>query len=274
MTFYTNMSWPEDPYGTGQLWRSAPQLAASFAALFVDDGNHAVPIAYAVVYLPLHRTKLVDVTGGPRFGFRAATAITEADIPALLKLLELDASRARRLARIVTGHQLADAFHTIVAVASDAGAYRGIRALAYAWMIGENGPGMANLAEATTSEGDVAEAAAVAGISPGSVQRAFEPQETLDLLLAKSHIPDTPGLSDEARAADGEVLRQTSQWFGACATESALITGLTALHRVGHYRWDSPLDIGEAMDANLGDCFPTQTFGATCTTLSQVQLSV
>ncbi|GAB3275289.1 hypothetical protein GCM10027589_00320 [Actinocorallia lasiicapitis] len=273
MAVHSNLSWPEDPYGTGQLWRKEPQLAACFAAQFVDDGQHAVPVAYSVVYLPLHRTKPVDASNGPHFGFRAVTAVADAELPALLELFELDASRARRLARIVAAHQLGDALHAIVTLAPTSGASRGTRALAHAWDTGENGPSMAELAEATPPGTALIDAAAAAGIPPVSVQRAFEPQDTFDELLAEARGPNLPGLAldgDDGRRT--RTRRQISEWFGASATESALVAGLTALHRLGRYRWNGPLHIGHAMNTNLSDCFPTQTFGSTFTTPPQSHL--
>lgn len=102
------MAWPEDPYGTGQLWRAEPPLLASFAACCVDDDERAVPVSYAAVYLRLHRTTPVDATAGFAFGFRAVSATSEDDLSELVRLFDLDVMRARRLAKVVAGYRLAD----------------------------------------------------------------------------------------------------------------------------------------------------------------------
>ncbi|WP_433227553.1 hypothetical protein [Actinomadura formosensis] len=115
---YTNLAWPEDPYGTGQLWRAEPHLLAGLATCCAGvrrgDGQQPVPVAHAVVYLPLHRTRPIDADGGVEFGFRAVAAPEPAGLPELLRLADLDVLRARRLAKVVTGYALADDLRALV----------------------------------------------------------------------------------------------------------------------------------------------------------------
>lgn len=101
MHTFTNMAWPDDPYGTGQLWRQEPQLLAGFA--ITGTAADQAPRAYAVTYLRLHRTKAVELTAGVSFGFRAAATVAGDDMGELAGLLDLDALRARRLAKVVAG---------------------------------------------------------------------------------------------------------------------------------------------------------------------------
>jgi hypothetical protein len=55
MTVFTNMAWPDDPYGTGQLWRSEPLLLAGFGMCWAGGRGRVVsPASYAMVYLRLH----------------------------------------------------------------------------------------------------------------------------------------------------------------------------------------------------------------------------
>ena len=64
MRTYTNLTWPDDPYRTGQQLyrRPVPELAA-FAARRAGAGELPVAAAVAIVYLPLHRTQAISVTG-------------------------------------------------------------------------------------------------------------------------------------------------------------------------------------------------------------------
>src|ERR1700679_3913037 len=103
MRIDTNMAWPDDPYGTGQLWRKEPWLLAGFAIRFLHQDQRAYPVSYAVAYLRLCRTHAIDLTSGVSFGFRAITINTKAELGHLLHLFDLDAMRARRLAKIVAG---------------------------------------------------------------------------------------------------------------------------------------------------------------------------
>ena len=60
MRAYTNLTWPDDPYRTGQqLYRRPVSRLAAFAARPGRRGRPPVPAAAAIVYLPLHRTQAV-----------------------------------------------------------------------------------------------------------------------------------------------------------------------------------------------------------------------
>ena len=108
MRTYTNMAWPEDPYRTGQQLypRPAPRLA-SFATGPPPAYRAQAARSAAIVYLPLHRTKTLTVTGQTlTFGFRAASITGEAEAGALAALADLDLLQARRHAAILTGCML------------------------------------------------------------------------------------------------------------------------------------------------------------------------
>jgi len=108
MQAYTNMAWPDDPYRTGQQLypRPAPLLAA-FAVGPPPARGHPAARSAAIVYLPLHRTRTVTITGQTlAFGFRAASITGEAEAGALAALADLDLIQARRHAAILTGCML------------------------------------------------------------------------------------------------------------------------------------------------------------------------
>ncbi len=72
MRTWTNLTWPDDPYRTGQqLYRRPVPRLAGFTRRV---SGCPVPAAAAIVYLPLHRTQMVNVTEQTlAFGFRAAS---------------------------------------------------------------------------------------------------------------------------------------------------------------------------------------------------------
>jgi len=258
MPAYTNMAWPEDPYGTGQLWRREPPLLAAFAVLW----SAGVPAAYAVAYLRLHRTQAVDLSSGVGFGFRAVVAATGEEMQELVRLFDLDALRARRLAKVVAGYCLARDLHQMtVLAAGEAG--RGIRGLADAWDApGEDRPGLAQVLELGRQGGDGQDLVAVsdsAGVGVATVARAFEPRSKVEAVAAGARrrsgsdapLPDDP----EGRERDGA---WCAEWLAACSVERALVCAVTAGRRLDRHTWDGALDIGAAMAANAWDCFASQ----------------
>ncbi len=64
--------------------------------------------AFAVAYLPLHRTRAITVTEDTlAFGFRATSTADDGCIPPLAEVADLDLMQARRHARFLAGHALA-----------------------------------------------------------------------------------------------------------------------------------------------------------------------
>lgn len=254
MPAFTNMAWPEDPYGTGQLWRREPPLLAAFSVLWPTTGT-TVPAAYAVAYLRLHRTQPVDLSEGVGFGFRAVVAATSGEVPELVRLIDLDALRARRLAKVVAGYCLAGDLQRIGSLAAgDAG--RGVRGLADAWAApGESRPGLTQVFDLGGRDGylDLAAVAADAGILAGSVARAFEPQPVIGVMASGAA---GQAASENLGASGAEEDRERcAQWLAACATERALVCAVTAGRMLGRHTWDQALDIGAAMAANAWDCY-------------------
>jgi len=255
MPAYTNMAWPEDPYGTGQLWRREPPLLASFAVRWAaGDAGAAAPVSYAVAYLRMHRTQAVDLTSGVSFGFRAVTAAAGDGARELVRLFDLDAMRARRLAKVVAGCGLAHDLQAMQAFAAgDVG--RGIRGLAAAWASPDvGGPGLARafdiLGEHEHIDDELAGAAAHAGIDLPTVTLAFEPQRVTDAMGSVAR-----GLADRDPATQERDAVRAVEWLAACSTEAALIGALTGGHMLGHHTWQGSLNISVAMAANAWDCY-------------------
>jgi hypothetical protein len=269
MAVYTNMAWPDDPYGTGQLWRKEPPLLASLAACCVEDGERAVPVSYAVVYLRLHRSRPIDATDGLAFGFRAVSAINDERLPELVRMYDLDAMRARRLARIVTGHRLADDLFAVEATTDGDATGRGIRALADDWNTTGRSPqpGMALMFDTAydlLEGGELADVAAASAIDPETIQRAFQPQRTLDLLVEAAGgiiLEDSSSrLIAERELINGIVATRAAEGLAAYSTERALISALVTARHLERYTWQGDLDIGSVLATNVWDCFTSQEF--------------
>ncbi|WP_433145197.1 hypothetical protein ACQPZ8_01655 [Actinomadura nitritigenes] len=273
---WTNMAWPEDPYGSGQTLRTKPRLLTATVTCSANHAQQRVPLAHAVVYLRLHRTKAIDATEGLAFGFRAAAALAPDETAELVRLADLDLLRARRLAQVLAGHCLELDLNVLQAATTTArtGAPqgdtefgRGLRALAAEWP-GRGGRGRSetfyfdlghDLApEMTHGPGGHGSERAehlwrhakAAGLRLGGTSRAAEPQYTLDTIVDRA----------DAWEASQERLKE---WLAACATEHALVCALVAARHLGLYAWDGELDVAAALATNVGDCFPTQQFQET-----------
>jgi len=231
----TNMAWPDEPYGTGQLWRKEPWLLAGFAIRFLTQDQQTYPVSYAVAYLRLHRTQTIDLTSGVSFGFRAITIDTKVELGHLLRIFDLDVMRARRLAKIVSGWRLADdlaAMHAHVGREAD----RGIQGLAESWIDQRH----ANSALAQMC--DVAYDYA-------------EPTDDLATTATKSRID----ISAVRRVCEHPSRLNMSP--AAWSTTRALIYGLIAGRTLNRFSWQGSLNVAAAIEANAGDCFVAQHSG-------------
>jgi hypothetical protein len=234
MRTYTNMTWPDDPYRTGQQLyrRPAPRLAAF--SITRAMGGHLVPSAVAIVYLPLRRTQAVRVTEQTlTFGFRAAAAAGPADLPALAVVADLDLMQARRHAAVLAGQLLAGDLAAL-RQAGDAAALRGLAAVECEWAARGKAAGRA----ATFDCGlDL----------PGA--------PSLELACQQAGIAAGPG----AGGADGgEVV--------TLAVERALMIALVCARHQGRYTWAGTLRTGPVLTAATWDCLPQPAAGTAALT--------
>jgi hypothetical protein len=224
MRAYTNLTWPDDPYRTGQqLYRRPVSRLVAFAARRAGAGELAVAAA-AIVYLPLHRTQAVHVTEQTlTFGFRAVSADDPADMPALAGVADLDLMQARRHAAVVAGHLLADDLAAL-RYAGDVAALRGLAAVEREW----------------AARGKAAGRAA-----------------TFDCGL---DLPESPPLELACQQADvgtGPSPRGTDgRPAVTLAVERALMIALVCARHLGRYEWAGTLHIGLVLSAATWDCLP------------------
>jgi hypothetical protein len=239
MRTYTNMTWPDDPYRTGQQLyrRSVPRLAA-FTAGPTALGDRQVPSAVAMVYLPLHRTQAMSVTEQTlTFGFHAGSTGDPADLPALAAVADLDLMQARRHAAVLAGHLLAS---DLAALQAGNAALRGLAAVEREW----------------AARGKVAGRAATFDCGLDLPQAP-----SLDLACQQAGIAAGPGADD---ADSGQAV--------TLAVERALMIALVCARHQGRYEWAGTLRTGPVLAAATWDCLPqpeTDTAALTSQTAAQ-----
>jgi hypothetical protein len=230
MHVYTNMTWPGDPYRTGQQLyrRPAPRLAAFTAGPRTSepwqDGASA-----AVVYLPLHRTQPMTVTEETlTFGFHAVSTESSADASAMAVLADLDLMQARRHAAVLTGHFLPGDLAMLRIPAGET-VLRGATAIQLDW--------------------------------PDRHEPARDRAAMFDCLL------DLPGDPSLEQACQQLGIRLGSDLFcgldqpdndgllAARTVQRALAIALICARHLDRYRWEGTLHTGQIMATSTWDCF-------------------
>lgn len=232
MRTYTNLTWPDDPYRTGQqLYRRPVPRLAAFTTGQAAGGGRLAPAAVAIVYLPLHRTRTVTVTEQTlTFGFRAASAEDPADMPALAAIADLDLMQARRHAAVLAGHLLTGDLAAL-RQAGDAAALRGLAAVEREWAARGQATGKAATFDSALD-------------LPG--------HPSLKHACQQAGIAPSPGGS--GRGTDRPAGCQA-----ALAVERALMIALVCAHHQGRYEWAGALRIGQVMAATAWDCLGMDT---------------
>jgi hypothetical protein len=215
----TNMTWLDDPYRTAQqLYRRPVPRLAAFAMDKTGADRGVAPAAVAVVYLPLHRTKAVEVTEQTlTFGFRLARANEKADLPALAKTADLDLMQARRHAAILAGHGLAPDLATLRSC-TDSLVLRGLESVEHDWAVRMPVVGQA---------------------------RMFD--SALDL-------PGRRSLEGAAHAIGIESGPMSDGQPATLAVERALTAALVCARHLGRYEWAGSLRISEVVASVAWDC--------------------
>jgi hypothetical protein len=231
MEIYTNLVWPDDPYRTGQQLyrRPAPRLAAF--TISQAAASRLAPTAAAIVYLPLHRTQVLAVSGETlAFGFHAANLSREAGVPALAQEADLDLMQARRHAAILAGHMLAGDLATLRALAPDA-VLRGVTAVEREWAD-----------RSTPVKGRAVMLDCGLDLPAGASLAAACGQ-------ARISVSDGVAFAVPEEPAAGELA-------AVVAVERALVIALLSARHLGRYTWEGTLRADEIMAAGAWDCFP------------------
>jgi hypothetical protein len=232
MQTWTNLAWPDDPYRTGQqLYRKPGGRLAAFTTWPAVIGGQQIPATTAIVYLPLHRTRPVTVTGQTlAFGFRAASAAGPAEVPGMAAVADLDLMQARRHAVVLAGCHL-DKDLAALLQADGVTECRGLAAVAGDW-------------------GD-------RGLAPGRAA-LFDCDLDLPGGLPLGRACQQAGISPMTTAGAGH-----ESWYQATlAVERALAIALLCARHQGRYEWDGILDTKTVMTASAWDCLPWPEAGA------------
>jgi hypothetical protein len=226
MRTWTNLTWPDDPYRTGQqLYPRPAQRLAAFTTWPAVPGGQPASMTAATVYLPLHRTRLVTVTEQTLiFGFRAASATVPQEIPGVAGTADLDLMQARRHAAILTGYDLADQLAALQRAGSTT-VRRGVAAMAGDWAARNPAPGRAALFDChldLPGNTSLAQACQQAGISP----------------------------------VETGIIRDAEWHPVLLAVERALAIALLCARYQGRYEWTGTLSTRAVMAASAWDCLP------------------
>jgi hypothetical protein len=227
MRTWTNMTWPDDPYRTGQQLyrRPAPRLVA-FTTWPTLTGGEPALVTAAIVYLPLHRTRAVTVTGQTlAFGFRASAPSDMSEMRQVAAVADLDLMQARRHAAMLAGYVLLD---DLAALRQADGVLvrRGLATMMDEWP--SNGP-----AAGRTTMIDY-------GLDPSG--------SPLPLRQAC--------LQADVNPVSAEAARQEGWHPAALAVERALAIALLSARHQGCYDWNGTLDTSVVMAASAWDCLP------------------
>ncbi|MCT2280772.1 hypothetical protein M3G91_24445 [Micromonospora chalcea] len=224
MRDFTNLQWPEAPFGAEQRPFGRPwDMLAAFAIDWAEQapGRREAPVAAATVYLRVRRHgSTYDISGDTlQIGFRATVLDHPDEAPDLLTLTDRALTRARRHAVILAGHALDQDLARMMLLST--APLRGAAGVAEAWAHrSTKGPGLALMID-TAAE-------------------ANEAATGLDMATTPlpAPMPDSPaGCATAARA----VLAR------------ALAIGLTAAVHAGRYRWEGIFPVADTIDQAAWD---------------------
>jgi hypothetical protein len=244
MRTFTNLAWPDDPYrASQQLYRRPSPMLAAFAVITVPGDAVMVSAAMAVAYLPLHRTRVVEVSEATvSFGFRAAAAADSNGIAQLVTLADLDLMQARRHAVVLAGHDLPAELRSLREAAPGL-VTRGLAGVEAGWASRDvRRRGTAVLSDTSADLGGARDIPALC-------------RDTgIDRSPACQAGPDTarqPGSGEQAES------------LAAAAAERALVIALACARATGRYSWTGHLSTGRIMTDTAWDLFPGATWQAT-----------
>lgn len=244
MRLYTNLAWPEDPFGTGQLWRRALRLIAGIKVYWDDQGNDESFYGFAFAYLRVPRVhKRPVMINGEKlgFGFKALGTSCDGEKADLCKELDLDLMQARRHAEAIAGHQLRD---TLSRVKNEYAAIRGVGAIIDEWgEVGSSGEHRATICDMAQDNLKAVE------LEKYSRSMNLLPSK----IISREEVDRTANLGGSA---------SVSAWEGAIAkmVQEALLVALIGSAHFGFYRWEDPISIKDVLINHTWDCFPSVEF--------------
>ncbi|WP_148083734.1 hypothetical protein [Micromonospora sp. Llam0] len=236
MREYTNLQWPQTPFGAEQrpFGRHWDMLTACTLEWSGRPEEAGLPVASAAVYLRVrkHGTAQHIADDTLSVGFRTAVIEEPGEVPDLLRLTDRELTGARRLGVILAGHRLSDDLTRMNALSTVP--LRGAAEVLSAW------------ANRTVKQRGVAvmiDTAAEAAATGAELDMHLEPVSV--------PVPTCPTCaSGVARSA-----------LARC-----LAVGLTAAVHTDRYTWEGTSRVTETIDRAAWDVFTTDTDTACCAT--------
>jgi hypothetical protein len=220
---YTNLQWPEAPFGVDHRPGRLPSdMLAAFALGWTTPFAAAVPVAAATVYLRIRRlgTAYHVTENSMAFGFRIAVIESLAELSDLIRLFDRGLTRSRRHAAILAGHRLGDDLTRLAALSTVP--LRGVAGVSAGWTYRSvKDRGIALMVDTS-----------VEGNNSGA---------ELDTLLEPPVAAPVP----HTRACGAELART--------ALARSLAIALTAAIHTGRYKWDGTFRVDKAIDQSAWD---------------------
>lgn len=229
---WTNLQWPEAPFGAEQ--RPFGHHADMVTAVALDwtdrPDTGPLPVAAATVYLRVRRRGSAEEVRADTLpiGFRVTVIDDPAEVPGLSAVLDRALTRARRHAAILAGHALGDDLARILALSS--AALRGAAGARAGW------------ADRAVSQRGMA-------VMVDTAAEASTTGAALDVAVTPSRLSTSGGPGWSAAAARAVLAR--------CAA-----IGLTAALHAGRYRWEGTFGLSEAIDRAAWDMLAPHTDSA------------
>jgi hypothetical protein len=243
MLTYTNMAWPEQPYGASQRpFGQPPRLLAAITLDWAKHDDAEVPLCASIVYVRLARRDTITLNERAfAFGFRTAYTDQPTDHAALVRLVDTDLVRSRVHAHVLAAHGLADHLAALRTAAGNT-PVPGVTSVERAWTTREQvRRGSARLFD-THHDTTAPEPAGLAAACGG---------RGLEVDLAG------PGVSAELHATYQRTADPAAAERLALANlRRTLSVALVALATLTLYRWDGPVTVDKLLHANAWDCFP------------------
>jgi hypothetical protein len=104
---YTNLVWPDTPFGADKRpWPRKVHLIAATAVQWAADGEHLVPAATALVYLPVRRAGTRPLLPETlHFGYRVTVIDDPRESPDVVALIDGHLVQGRRHAAVLAVHR-------------------------------------------------------------------------------------------------------------------------------------------------------------------------
>nr|WP_221375094.1 hypothetical protein [Actinoplanes polyasparticus] len=219
MREFTNLAWPETPFGAEQrpFGRHIDMLAAcTFEWTDEPETSETLPVAASLVYLRVRRRGSTQTVSDDTLsiGFRTAVIEDRAEVPDLLTVADRALTRARRHAVIMAGHWLRSDLDRINA--RTAVPLRGVDGVLSAW---------ADRAEKQRGVAVMIDTGSEANKTGADLGMSLEP--------VPERVPDCP-------YCVAEVARR--------ALARCLAVGMTAALHASRYTWEGKFCVSDAVE--------------------------